>query len=91
MFNASMKFDLGDDVNDLRDMVHRWSQERVKPMAAGIDQKNEFPPELWKEMGDLGLLGMTVDEEYGGTGKANNRRRLTGGAKNSPNPSCAYF
>ena len=68
MFNASMKFDLGDDVNDLRDMVHRWSQERVKPMAAGIDQKNEFPPELWKEMGDLGLLGMTVDEEYGGTG-----------------------
>ena len=68
MFNASMKFDLGDDVNDLRDMVHRWAQERVKPMAASIDLKNEFPPELWEEMGSLGLLGMTVDEEFGGTG-----------------------
>jgi isovaleryl-CoA dehydrogenase len=68
MFNASMKFDLGEDVNDLRDMVHRWAQERVKPMAADIDLKNEFPPELWEEMGSLGLLGMTVAEEYGGTG-----------------------
>lgn len=68
MFNASMKFDLGDDVNDLRDMVHRWAQERVKPMAASIDLKNEFPAELWEEMGSLGLLGMTVDEEFGGTG-----------------------
>ena len=68
MFNASMQFDLGEDVNDLRDMVHRWSQERVKPMAADIDKNNEFPPELWTEMGGLGLLGMTVDEEFGGTG-----------------------
>ena len=67
MFNASMKFDLGDDVNALRDMVHRWAQERVKPMAADIDLKNEFPPALWEEMGSLGLLGMTVDEEFGGS------------------------
>ncbi|MEL0436003.1 isovaleryl-CoA dehydrogenase [Phycobacter sp. K97] len=68
MFNASMTFDLGEDVNALRDMVHRWAQERVKPMAQGIDQKNEFPAELWKEMGDLGLLGITVPEEFGGAG-----------------------
>lgn len=67
MFNASMKFDLGDDVNALREMVHRWAQERVKPMAADIDLKNEFPPALWEEMGSLGLLGMTVDEEFGGS------------------------
>ncbi|HDZ82637.1 MAG TPA: isovaleryl-CoA dehydrogenase [Roseobacter sp.] len=67
MFNASMKFDLGDDVNALRDMVHRWAQERVKPMAADIDLKNEFPPALWEEMGSLGLLGMTVEEEFGGS------------------------
>jgi isovaleryl-CoA dehydrogenase len=68
MFNATMQFDLGEDVNSLREMVHRWAQERVKPMAAGIDQKNAFPSELWTEMGELGLLGITVDEEYGGAG-----------------------
>ena len=42
--------------------------KRVKPMAAEIDTKNEFPPELWTEMGELGLLGMTVEEEFGGSG-----------------------
>ena len=68
MFTASMKFDLGEDVEAMREMVHRWAQERVKPMAADIDRNNEFPPELWTEMGELGLLGMTVGEEYGGSG-----------------------
>ena len=68
MFTASMNFDLGEDVNSLREMVHKWSQERVKPMAAAIDRTNEFPPELWREMGELGLLGVTVPEEYGGAG-----------------------
>lgn len=68
MFTASMTFDLGEDVNDLRDMVHRWAQERVKPMAAEIDQTNAFPPDLWREMGELGLLGVTVEEEFGGSG-----------------------
>ena len=68
MFNASMTFDLGEDVNALRDMVHRWAQDRVKPMAQDIDQKNEFPPELWTEMGELGLLGITVPEDFGGAG-----------------------
>jgi len=68
MFNASMTFDLGDEVNALRDMVHRWAQERVKPMAQQIDQSNEFPAELWQEMGELGLLGVTVPEKFGGAG-----------------------
>lgn len=68
MFLASMTFDLGDDVNALRDMVHAWAQERVKPIAAKIDTDNLFPTALWKEMGDLGLLGVTVDEAYGGAG-----------------------
>tara|TARA_B110000902_G_C14218525_1_gene554176 strand:- start:19 stop:1182 length:1164 start_codon:yes stop_codon:yes gene_type:complete len=67
MFNATMKFDLGEDVNALREMVHRWAQERVKPMAADIDKSNIFPPELWTEMGGLGLLGITVSEEFGGS------------------------
>lgn len=68
MFLASMEFDLGEDVNALREMVHKWAQERVKPMAADIDRDNVFPPELWQEMGALGLLGVTVPEEYGGAG-----------------------
>ena len=68
MFNAVMRFDLGDDVEALRETVHRWAQERVKPEAARIDSENAFPPELWREMGDLGPLGITVDEEWGGAG-----------------------
>ncbi|MGC3936592.1 isovaleryl-CoA dehydrogenase [Roseobacter sp. EG26] len=68
MFMATMAFDLGEDVNALRDLVHRWAQDRVKPLAAEIDAKNTFPPGLWAEMGELGLLGITVPEEYGGAG-----------------------
>lgn len=67
MFTASMRFDLGEDINALRDMVHRWAQERIKPQAAEIDRSNKFPHDLWREMGELGLLGMTVEEEFGGT------------------------
>ena len=66
MFLGSMTFDLGEDINALRDMVHRWAQERVKPLAAETDANNQFPNELWTEMGELGLLGITVPEEYGG-------------------------
>ncbi len=68
MFTASMEFDLGDDVMALRDMVHRWAQDRVKPLAAEVDSSNDFPSDLWAEMGELGLLGITVDEEFGGAG-----------------------
>jgi len=67
MFLASMSFDLGEDVSALQESVHRWAQEQVKPIAADIDRSNEFPAHLWKEMGDIGLLGVTVPEEYGGT------------------------
>ncbi|MFC3570998.1 isovaleryl-CoA dehydrogenase [Paracoccus simplex] len=68
MFTAGMQFDLGEDVNALRDTVHRWAQERVKPIAAEVDRSNAFPNELWREMGDLGLLGITVPEQFGGSG-----------------------
>ena len=68
MFNATMKFDLGEEVNSLRDVIHRWAQERVKPLAARTDKDNEFPAELWQEMGELGLLGITVPDQYGGAG-----------------------
>ncbi len=68
MFHATMTFDLGEDTNALRDVVHAWAQERIKPMAAQVDADNLFPSQLWKEMGDLGLLGVTVPEEFGGAG-----------------------
>ncbi|MEZ5796120.1 MAG: acyl-CoA dehydrogenase family protein [Paracoccaceae bacterium] len=68
MFLASMKFDLGEEVGALRDMVHAWSQERVRPLAAGVDRANAFPADLWSEMGRLGLLGITVSPEFGGAG-----------------------
>ena len=68
MFTRGMEFDLGEDVNALRETVHRWAQDRIKPIAAQVDGSNEFPAPLWREMGDLGLLGITVAEEYGGSG-----------------------
>ena len=68
MFTSPMRFDLGEDIAALRDMVHAWAQKRVKPIAAQVDRDNVFPAELWREMGDLGLLGITVPEEYGGAG-----------------------
>ena len=66
MFNASMNFALDEEIEALRDLVHRWAQDRLAPMAADIDKSNQFPPELWPELGELGLLGITVDEQYGG-------------------------
>jgi isovaleryl-CoA dehydrogenase len=61
-----MDFDLGDDIAALRDTVARWAQERLAPRAAAIDRDNRFPPDLWEEMGALGLHGLTVPEAHGG-------------------------
>ena len=68
MFTGSMRFDLGEDIAALRDLVQDWAQRRLKPMAAATDQSNQFPLELWPELGDLGLLGITVPADYGGAG-----------------------
>ncbi len=62
-----MGFDLGQEINELRDAVHKFAQEKVKPKAKKIDKDNEFPNELWSQMGDLGLHGITVAEEFGGS------------------------
>ena len=64
----AMSFALPEEVADLRDLVSRWARERLAPMAGQIDRDNLFPPQLWPEMGELGLLGLTVPEEFGGTG-----------------------
>ena len=64
----SLNFDLGETADMLRATVHQFAQETIAPRAADIDLTNQFPNELWPEMGRLGLLGMTVDPEFGGTG-----------------------
>ncbi|HUG60711.1 MAG TPA: acyl-CoA dehydrogenase family protein, partial [Methylomirabilota bacterium] len=51
MFDATMDFGLGEEIGALRDMVRRWTRERLRPRAAAIDAENVFPPELWREMG----------------------------------------
>ena len=68
MFTKSLNFGLPEEVEALRDMVHRFAQERIAPLAAEIDRSNEFPAHLWREMGEMGLLGITVPEQYGGAG-----------------------
>ena len=62
----SLNFQLGDTVDLLRETVRAFANKEIAPLAAEIDQKNEFPMELWRKMGDLGLLGITVAEEFGG-------------------------
>jgi len=63
----SLDFGLGDDINMLRDAVKAFADAEIAPRAAEIDRVNEFPADLWKKFGDMGLLGMTASEEYGGT------------------------
>jgi isovaleryl-CoA dehydrogenase len=65
---TGLDFSLGHDVDMLRDTVAEFAQDRIAPRAAEIDRTNEFPRDLWPELGALGLLGITVEEEFGGAG-----------------------
>jgi len=64
----SLQFDFGDTIDLLRSNVQKFAQQEIAPLAADIDRNNDFPHALWKKMGQLGLLGITVEEEYGGAG-----------------------
>ena len=62
----SLNFGLGEDIDMLRDSVRAFAAKEIAPRAAEIDSSNEFPMDLWRKFGDLGLLGITVEEEFGG-------------------------
>jgi isovaleryl-CoA dehydrogenase len=64
----SIDFGLGETIDMLRESVRAFAQDEIAPRAADIDRANVFPPDLWRKLGDLGLLGITVDEAYGGAG-----------------------
>ena len=68
MYDAGMSFGLGEDIEALRESVRRFATDRIAPQAAEIDRSNNFPMPLWREMGDLGLLGITAPEGLGGSG-----------------------
>jgi isovaleryl-CoA dehydrogenase len=63
---ATLNFSPGEDIDMLRDTVNRFAAEEIAPRAAAIDEENLFPYDLWRKLGDLGVLGLTVSEEYGG-------------------------
>jgi isovaleryl-CoA dehydrogenase len=65
---SSLNFNLGETVDMIRDQVNAFAREEIAPRAAQIDIDNEFPHDLWRKFGDMGLLGLTVDEAYGGSG-----------------------
>ncbi|MBZ9869206.1 isovaleryl-CoA dehydrogenase [Mesorhizobium sp. CA15] len=68
MYTNTLNFGLDSDIEALRDTVRRFAQDRIAPIAAEIDRCNEFPAHLWGELGALGLLGITADPDFGGSG-----------------------
>jgi isovaleryl-CoA dehydrogenase len=64
--DLALDFGLGEELEELRRHIRRFADARIAPRAAAIDRENRFPPELWREMGEQGLLGITVPERWGG-------------------------
>ena len=68
MYDKTLNFGFNQDLNQLKDTVYKFAQNEIAPLAKNVDENNEFPNFLWKKFGELGLLGITADEDYGGTG-----------------------
>ena len=68
MSEGGLEFDLGEMADAIRETTQRFASDKIAPVAAEIDEKDEFPKDLWPQMGELGLHGITVEEEYGGLG-----------------------
>ena len=68
MYDKTLNFGFNQDLNQLKDTVYKFAQNEIAPLAKGVDENNEFPNFLWEKFGQLGLLGITADEDYGGTG-----------------------
>lgn len=68
MYTNTLSFGHDEDIEALRDLVRRFAQDRIAPIAGDIDRDNEFPAHLWREFGALGLLGITADPDFGGSG-----------------------
>ena len=68
MSEGGLEFDLGEMADVIRETTQRFASDKIAPIAAEIDEKDEFPKDLWPQMGELGLHGITVEEEYGGLG-----------------------
>jgi len=68
MSDPGLDFDLGEMADMIRDSTRRFAKDKIEPIAAEIDAKDEFPRQLWPQMGELGLHGITVEEEWGGLG-----------------------
>lgn len=65
---TTLNFNLGEELDLLRNSVQQWALHELAPLASDVDRSNDFPSQLWKKMGQMGLLGITVSEHYGGTG-----------------------
>jgi len=65
---AMLDHNLGEEIDMLRDVVYRFAQAEIVPRAAEIDRSNDFPADLWQKLGELGLLGITAESDYGGSG-----------------------
>ena len=68
MYDKTLNFGFNQDLNQLKDTVYKFAQNEIAPLAKDVDENNEFPNFLWEKFGELGLLGITADEDYGGTG-----------------------
>ena len=68
MYDKTLNFGFNQDLTQLKDTVYKFAQNEIAPLAKKVDENNEFPNILWQKFGELGLLGITADEDYGGTG-----------------------